>query len=207
MKIMTNHFFALCYICNFDFVFLQSESGCYQGPRQQLIFFYETLLKKISGFRCTVAFYFSDIRLLHDAVNDVKVELYGFLFFMAWSIGTEYSINNVSPLSVKFQPIVRFFLSTARQPLLGQGVLIIQASRSDSNTLHSVGLLWTSDQPDADVCRTTKHSQQTSMSPGWIRTHSPSERAAATHVLDRAVTGIVDYKIHELDFECVIQLF
>jgi len=35
------------------------------------------------------------------------------------------------------------FLFVARQPLLGQGILIVEASRS-----HSVGFLWTSDQPD-----------------------------------------------------------
>jgi hypothetical protein len=33
--------------------------------------------------------------------------------------------------------------------LVGQGLLIIQASLSHSDTPHSVGLLWTSTQPDA----------------------------------------------------------
>ena len=33
---------------------------------------------------------------------------------------------------------------------VGQGHLIIEASRSHSDTPHSVGLLWTSDQPDAE---------------------------------------------------------
>jgi hypothetical protein len=37
----------------------------------------------------------------------------------------------------------------ARQPLVGKGLLIIEASRSHSDTPHSVELLWTSDQPDA----------------------------------------------------------
>jgi hypothetical protein len=35
--------------------------------------------------------------------------------------------------------------------LVGQGLLIIEASRSHSDTPHSVGLLWTSDQPDAET--------------------------------------------------------
>jgi hypothetical protein len=39
----------------------------------------------------------------------------------------------------------------ARQPLVGQGLLIIEASRSHSDTPHSVGLFWTSDQPDAET--------------------------------------------------------
>ena len=43
------------------------------------------------------------------------------------------------------------FLPMAQQPLLGQGLLIIEASRSHSDTPHSVGLLWTSDQPDKET--------------------------------------------------------
>jgi len=39
----------------------------------------------------------------------------------------------------------------AQQLLASQGFLIIQASRSHSDTPHSVGLLWTSDQPDAET--------------------------------------------------------
>jgi len=42
-------------------------------------------------------------------------------------------------------------LFTARQPLVGQGLLIIEASRSRSDTPHSVVLLWTSDQSDAET--------------------------------------------------------
>jgi hypothetical protein len=39
----------------------------------------------------------------------------------------------------------------AHQPLVGKGLLIVEASRSHSDTSHSVGLLWTSDQPDAQT--------------------------------------------------------
>jgi hypothetical protein len=39
----------------------------------------------------------------------------------------------------------------ARQPLGDLGLLIIDNSRSHSDTPHSVGLLWTSDQPDAEI--------------------------------------------------------
>ena len=55
----------------------------------------------------------------------------------------------------------------AEQPLVGQG-FIIEASRSHSDTPHSVGLLWTSDQPDTETYLTTHnaHKRQTSM-PRW----------------------------------------
>jgi len=38
-----------------------------------------------------------------------------------------------------------------QQPLVGQGLLIIETSRSHSDTSHSAGPLWTSDQPDAET--------------------------------------------------------
>jgi len=44
-----------------------------------------------------------------------------------------------------------------QQPLVGQGLHIIEASRSHSVTPHSVRLLWTSDQSVA-VTFTSKHT-------------------------------------------------
>ena len=43
------------------------------------------------------------------------------------------------------------FLFMAQQPLVDQGLLIVEASRSCSDTPQSVGLLWTSNQPDAEI--------------------------------------------------------
>jgi hypothetical protein len=43
------------------------------------------------------------------------------------------------------------FLPMAQEPLVGQGFLIIEALRSHSDTPHSLRLLWTSDQPDAET--------------------------------------------------------
>jgi len=40
----------------------------------------------------------------------------------------------------------------AQQPLVDQGLLIKEASLPHSDTPHSVGILWTSDQPDAETC-------------------------------------------------------
>jgi len=39
----------------------------------------------------------------------------------------------------------------ARQPLVGHGLLTVEVPRSHSDTQRSVGLLWTSDRPDADT--------------------------------------------------------
>jgi hypothetical protein len=50
--------------------------------------------------------------------------------------------------------------SMVQQPLVNQALLIIDASRSHSDTPHSVGLLWTSDQPDAETS-TSEHSTPT----------------------------------------------
>ena len=36
-------------------------------------------------------------------------------------------------------------------PLVGQRLLLIESSQSHSDTPHSVGLLWTTDQPDAET--------------------------------------------------------
>jgi hypothetical protein len=53
---------------------------------------------------------------------------------------------------------IRIFLfQMARQTLVGQGLCIIEASRSHSDTPHSVGLLWTVYQPDT-VISTWQHT-------------------------------------------------
>jgi hypothetical protein len=46
------------------------------------------------------------------------------------------------------------------QLTVGQGLLIIMALQSHSNTPHSVGLLWVNDQPDT-LPDNTQHSQET----------------------------------------------
>jgi len=68
----------------------------------------------------------------------------------------------------------------AQQPLASQGPLIIGASRSHSDTPHSVGLLWTTGQTDAE----TSAWQQTTLArdihaPRGIRNRDPSKRVAA----------------------------
>ena len=57
---------------------------------------------------------------------------------------------------------------------------IIKDSRSHSDTPHSVGLLWTSDQLDIETS-TSQHTPFTTdiQAPSGIRTHNPSKRTAA----------------------------
>jgi hypothetical protein len=90
------------------------------------------------------------------------------------------------------------FLSMVQQHLVGQGLLNIQASRSQLDTPQLLGLLWTSDQPDAETS-TWQHTtlKETDIHvPGGIRTQNLSKWA----VLEREATGfgrveIVTYKI------------
>ena len=46
---------------------------------------------------------------------------------------------------------VAFVFTMVQQPGVGQGLLISEVSPSHSDTPHSVGLLWTSDRPDAET--------------------------------------------------------
>jgi len=71
--------------------------------------------------------------------------------------------------------VIRPFVTLAQQPPVGQGLLNVQDSWSHSDTPHSVGLLWTSDQPDAETSDNT-HTKETD---GGTRTHNLKKRAAA----------------------------
>jgi hypothetical protein len=84
---------------------------------------------------------------------------------------------------------LRTFLSMAQQSL------IVEALRSHSNTSHSVGLLWTSDQPEAETStwqHTTLTGDRYPFLPGFAPAISASERPQ-THSLDRAATGVCTY--------------
>ena len=69
----------------------------------------------------------------------------------------------------------------AKQIHVAQDLQINEISRSYSDAPHSVGLLWTSDQPDAETSLpdNTQNSQQTFITPGGIRTRNPCKRATA----------------------------
>jgi hypothetical protein len=81
----------------------------------------------------------------------------------------------------------------AKKPLMGQGVLIIEASRTLSETPHSVGLLWTNDELVAETSTWQllhTHNRQTSMPPAWFEPAIPAGERQPTYALDRAANGI-----------------
>jgi len=47
--------------------------------------------------------------------------------------------------------VVCFTFLMAQQPLVGQGLLIVEGLQLQSYAARSVGLLWTSDQPDTET--------------------------------------------------------
>jgi hypothetical protein len=80
----------------------------------------------------------------------------------------------------------------AQQPLVGQGPLINDASRSHLDTPYSVGLLATNDQPHKKplyLAVHNTHKTQTSMPSAGFESAIPASERPHTHVLDRAATG------------------
>ena len=76
---------------------------------------------------------------------------------------------------------------------MGQGLLIVEVSRSHSNIQQIVRLLGTSDQPVAETSTCTTHNthtRQESMPPAGIEPPIPASERPQTHALDRAATGI-----------------
>ena len=78
--------------------------------------------------------------------------------------------------------------SMAQQPLVGQDLLTNENLRLHSDSPHSVGLLWTSDQPEAK----TSTWQHTTRSREWHPCPAagsepaiPAKEQPQTHVLDR----------------------
>ena len=64
------------------------------------------------------------------------------------NIVAKISEKYIAPFFTSTIKICAIFLSIVQQSLVGQGLLIIEASRSNSGTPHSVGPLWTRDQPE-----------------------------------------------------------
>ena len=94
---------------------------------------------------------------------------------------------------------IRIFIPppVGQQPLAAEALLTIEASRSHSDITHSVGLLWTSDQPDKQTSTWphNTHKRQTSMSTAVFEPTIPNKWAAedprsTIPALDREATAI-----------------
>jgi hypothetical protein len=68
-------------------------------------------------------------------------------FRKQWTI--KISLAETSFINVR--PITKPTLIMTQQPPEGQGRLTVGASRSHSDTPHTVGLFWTSDQPYSET--------------------------------------------------------
>ena len=110
------------------------------------------------------------------------VKLYGHIYIM---YETFIFATRIVELNTAIQNLwLRYYFSMTQQSLLDQVLLIIVASLSNSDTPHSVGLLWTSGQPDAEAStwQYTTITRDSHPCPGGIRTYKPSKRPQ-THAL------------------------
>jgi hypothetical protein len=73
----------------------------------------------------------------------------------------------------------KVFPPVVQQPLVGQGLLIIKVSRSHSDISQSVGLLWTSDQPDAENSTSQQTTFTTDRHPCRRRDSNPQPQQAS----------------------------
>jgi hypothetical protein len=88
--------------------------------------------------------------------------------------------NHVCALVLSFGVFFRV-LSFTQQPLVVQGILFIEASRSHSDTPHLVGLLWTGDEPDAETSTWRHPTVTTGKLPCRRRDSNPQSQQASGH--------------------------
>ena len=70
------------------------------------------------------------------------------------------------------------FFFKVEQPILGQGPLIIEASRSHPDTPHSVGILWTIIPTRKPLPDNKRHSQQKDIYAPWGDSNPRSQQAS-----------------------------
>ena len=77
-----------------------------------------------------------------------------------------------------------------RRPLVGQGLFTLEGTRSHSDTVHSLRLLWTSDQPDAQTSSWQHTTLTRDKCPCIQRDSNTQSQQDKSHDLDRAAAGI-----------------
>jgi hypothetical protein len=79
------------------------------------------------------------------------------------------------------------------EPLVCQGLLIIEDSESCSNTPHLVGLLWKSGHPNKGTSNLTTHNihnRQITMHPAGFKPTILASQMLQNYALDIAATGV-----------------
>jgi hypothetical protein len=136
------------------------------------------LLTKISSGLFAVTRFFSQWGFMNCIQRQNNVNIYssitkgrtikryiGFIFFglifqnliRNFTSGRSH-IKQALHIYMTLQHQKNFFYPMVQPPLMGQGLLIVDTSRSHSETSHSAGLLWTSDQPPDAETATCQHT-------------------------------------------------
>jgi hypothetical protein len=85
----------------------------------------------------------------------------------------------------------------ALQPALSLVLLSVKVSVITHTIRHTVGLLWTSDQPVAETSTCTgQHNRQTSMPSTEFEPAITANKRPETYALDLAATGIGSVKLY-----------
>ena len=89
-----------------------------------------------------------------------------------------------------------FFFTANNSPLVGQGLLTVQASRSNSVTHTTLGRTpldeWSARRRDLYLTTHDTHKRQPSMQPAGFEPTIPANERPQTHALERATAGIND---------------
>ena len=143
-----------------------------------------------------------NVALLHFLAITIKQKAWK-LFLAVFNITRLCNICRMQRESCSHvrNPHVKVFLfwGGAAQPLVGQGLVVIEDSRSHSDTPQSVDILWTTYQPDLTTLNTQK--RHTSVSLTGFEPAFPASKRPQTHALDRLATGI------SLTYNCELQFF
>jgi len=142
------------------------------------------------------------LRLIHDSRNWCKWKCHPFpckptyLWFKGLPEEWTQKLMWVLDHFLCWRNVIGFvyedFFSVAGHHVMGQGLLIVEASRSLSDTPHSLELLWTSDQPVAHTSTWQHTTQHTDFrAPARFEPTVPVSERPQSHAIDHADTGML----------------
>ena len=109
-------------------------------------------------------------------------------------VGQVSAMGNQEFFAAVFTESISGFVSVAWQPLVGQSLLIIQASRSHSFRHTTSGRtpldVWSARRRDLYLTTHNTYKRQISMPPKGFEPAIPASERPQTHALNRAATGI-----------------